>query len=98
MAFQVPFSNPPASPTEPAINPTAYGKGSFVVYWMINFFGMSALGLSCENVAMALGQPWTAMWLIFWVIANVSTGFYSLDLTPHLYYYGYAFPLHHGTF
>ena len=98
MAFQVPFTNPPASPTEPAINPTAYGKGSFVVYWMINFFGMSALGLSCENVAMALGQPWTAMWLIFWVIANVSTGFYSLDLTPHFYYYGYAFPLHNGMF
>ena len=98
LAFQVPFSNPPASPTEPAINATAYGKGTFVVYWMINFFGMSALGLACENVAMALGQPWTAMWLIFWVIANVSTGFYSLDLTPHFYYYGYAFPLHNGMF
>ena len=63
---------------------------------MINFLGMSALGLACENVAMALGQPWVAMWLIFWVIANVSTGFYSLDLTPHFYYYGYAFPLHNG--
>ena len=96
LAFQIPFSTSPASPTEPAINATAYGKGSFVIYWMINFLGMSALGLSCENVAMALGQPWVAMWLIFWVIANVSTGFYSLDLTPHFYYYGYAFPLHHG--
>ena len=98
LAFQVPFANPPASQTEPAINPTAYGKGTFVVYWMINFFGMAALGLSCENVAMALGQPWTAMWLIFWVITNVSTGFYSLDLTPRFYYWGFAWPLHHGTF
>lgn len=57
LAFQVPFSNGPASPTEPAINPSAYGKGTFVVYWMINFVGMAALGLCCENVAMALGQP-----------------------------------------
>ena len=57
LAFQVPFSTGPASPTEPAINPTAYGKGTFVVYWMINFLGMSALGLACENVAMALGNP-----------------------------------------
>ena len=57
LAFQVPFSNGPASPTEPAINPNAYGKGTFVVYWMINFLGMSALGLACENVAMALGNP-----------------------------------------
>ena len=53
----MPFSNGPASPVEPAINPTAYGKGTFVVYWMINFLGMSALGLACENVAMALGNP-----------------------------------------
>lgn len=57
LAFQVPFSNGPASSTEPAINPSAYGKGTFVVYWMINFLGMSALGLACENVAMALGNP-----------------------------------------
>ena len=57
LAFQVPFSNGPASQVEPAINPTAYGKATFVVYWMINFLGMSALGLACENVAMALGNP-----------------------------------------
>jgi len=37
------------------------------------------------------------MWLIFWVISNVSTGFYSLDLSPRFYYWGYAWPLHHGT-
>ena len=37
------------------------------------------------------------MWLIFWVITNVSTGFYSLDLAPRFYYWGYAWPLHHGT-
>lgn len=57
LAFQVPFSNGPASPTEPAVNPSAYGKGTFVVYWIVNFLGMSALGLACENVAMALGNP-----------------------------------------
>lgn len=57
LAFQVPFSNGPSSPTEPAMNPSAYGMGTFMVYWMINFLGMSALGLACENVAMALGQP-----------------------------------------
>ena len=57
LAFQVPFSNGAASQTEPAINPSAYGKATFFVYWMINFLGMAALGLSCENVAMAVGQP-----------------------------------------
>ncbi|CAF9922937.1 MAG: hypothetical protein ALECFALPRED_002267 [Alectoria fallacina] len=94
LAFQVPFSNGPASPTEPAINPNAYGKGTFVVYWMINFLGISALGLACENVAMALGNPWVAMWLVVWVVSNVATGFYSLDLSPAFYRWGYAWPLY----
>lgn len=94
LAFQIPFANPDAPATEVASTPNAYGKGTFVVYWMINFIGMIALGLACENVAMIIGQPWTAMWLIFWVITNVSTSFYSLDLSPKFYYWGYAWPLH----
>jgi hypothetical protein len=39
-------------------NPAAWGHGTFPVYWMLNFFGMIALGLACENVAMIVGQPW----------------------------------------
>ena len=35
------------------------------MYWMLNWVGMIALGLACENVAMIVGQPWTAFWLIF---------------------------------
>ncbi|KAI1388189.1 MNNG and nitrosoguanidine resistance protein [Hypoxylon trugodes] len=95
LAFQIPFWPEPASPIEPAFNATAYGRASFVVYWMVNFVGMNALGIACENVAMIVGQPWTALWLIFWVITNVSTGFYSLDLAPGFFKWGYAWPLHH---
>ncbi|KAK8038806.1 MNNG and nitrosoguanidine resistance protein [Apiospora rasikravindrae] len=94
LAFQIPFSNPPASPVDVAFNASAYGRGSFVVYWMLNFVGMIALGITCENVAMILGQPWTALWLIFWVITNVSTAFYSIDLAPRFFRWGYAWPLH----
>ncbi|KAL8702845.1 MAG: hypothetical protein Q9201_003985 [Fulgogasparrea decipioides] len=98
LAFQIPFNNHSAPTTNVANNPEEYGKGTFVVYWMINFVGMIALGLACENVAMVIGQPWTAMWLIFWVITNVSTSFYSLDLAPKFYYWGYAWPLHNSEF
>ncbi len=94
LAFQIPFNNPTAPGNEMAHNPNAYGAATFVVYWMINWIGMIALGLACENVAMIIGQPWTAMWLIFWVISNVATSFYALDLTPKFYYWGYAWPLH----
>lgn len=96
LAFQIPFNNHSAPTTQVANNPEPYGKGTFVVYWMINYVGMIALGLACENVAMVIGQPWTAMWLIFWVITNVSTSFYSLDLAPKFYYWGYAWPLHNS--
>lgn len=65
LAFQIPFSAPPASDTVVANGANAYHYGSFVVYWMLNFVGMIALGLACENVAMIVGQPWTAFWLIF---------------------------------
>ena len=98
LAFQIPFNKQPAPTTEMAHNANAYGQATFVVYWMINFFGMWALGLACENVAMIIGQPWTAMWLIFWVISNVSTAFYALDVTPKFYYWGYAWPLHNSEF
>ena len=54
---------------------------------------MVALGLACENVAMILDHPWTALWLIFWVITNVATGFYSLELAPGFYGWGYIWPL-----
>ncbi|EAW13432.1 SNG1 family protein [Aspergillus clavatus NRRL 1] len=94
LAFQVPFSNHPASETLLVSNPNAYGHGSFVVFWMLNWVGMAALGLPCENMGMILGFPWSALFLIFWVISNVATGFYALDLAPAFFRWGYAWPLH----
>ncbi|GAW15223.1 hypothetical protein ANO14919_046320 [Xylariales sp. No.14919] len=95
LAFGVPFWRGPGRATEAAANATAYGRGSFPVYWLVNFLGMLALGLACENAAMVLGQPWTALWLIFWVITNVSTAFYPLELAPAFFRWGHAWPLHH---
>lgn len=97
LAFQIPFSSQPYPPTEPVpvgASANAYGHASFVVYWCVNWLGMLALGLACENVAMVIGQPFTAIWLIFWVISNVCTAFYPLELAPGVYRYGLFFPLY----
>ncbi|GAM34227.1 hypothetical protein TCE0_015f01671 [Talaromyces pinophilus] len=94
LAFGIPFSNPRGSTTEVIMNGNEYGKSSFVVYWMLNWVGMTALGLPSENMAMIIGAPWSALWLTFWVISNVSTGFYPLDLAPGFYKWGYIWPLH----
>jgi hypothetical protein len=98
LAFQIPFSNSPAPDTLPADNPNAYGHGSFVVFWMLNWVGMTALGLPCENMGMILGFPNSALFLIFWVITNVATGFYPLDLAPGFFAWGEAWPLRRSKF
>ncbi|KAF2647321.1 hypothetical protein K491DRAFT_709249 [Lophiostoma macrostomum CBS 122681] len=94
LSFLMPMSRQPASHVWPADNPNAYGRGTFPVYWMTNWVGMIALGLASENMAMLLGTPWTALWLIFWVVSNVATGFYALPLASGFYAWGYAWPIH----
>ncbi|KAG0641635.1 hypothetical protein HOY80DRAFT_1008407 [Tuber brumale] len=98
--------NPPArtftdnhSPHEQTFPPSPSPNGSssnynFPIYWMLNWVGMSALGLASENMSMVLGPPWFALWLIFWAITNVATSFYPLVLAPGIYRFGYAWPLH----
>jgi hypothetical protein len=34
------------------------------------------------------------LFLIFWVITNVSTSFYDIEIAPSFYRWGYAWPLH----
>jgi hypothetical protein len=104
MAFQINFThtNPITSETQVTDiaygNPISYGHGTFLVYWMLNFFGMIALGLACENMAMIVGMPWMGLFLIFWVISNVSTAFYDIEIAPTFYRWGYAWPLHSSKF
>jgi hypothetical protein len=72
MAFQINFTHTNSITSETQVtnmmegNPVAYGAGTFVVYWMLNFCGMIALGMACENVAMVVGMPWMGLFLIFW--------------------------------
>lgn len=95
LAFLLPFSHTGRwTRTEVVMNADLLGHGTFPAYWMLNFVGMIALGLACENVAMVIGQPWTALWLIFWVITNVSTSFYAIPLSSGFFKWGYAWPLH----
>jgi hypothetical protein len=100
MAFQINFTHTNSITSETQVtvmsegNPVSYGAGTFVVYWMLNFFGMIALGMACENMAMIVGMPWMGLFLIFWVITNVSTSFYDIEIAPGFYRWGYAWPLH----
>jgi hypothetical protein len=65
-----------------------YGHAGFVIYWMLVWISMLALGLPLENVQNAFGQPWTSVFLIFWVISNVVTGFFPNEVLSNFYKWG----------
>ncbi|KAK9376494.1 uncharacterized protein V1513DRAFT_249331 [Lipomyces chichibuensis] len=83
LAFQIDFTR-------------AFGRAGFVIYWMINWLGMAAVGGACENIALiavATYPPLIGFWLIFMVISNVSVAFFAIPLEAGIYRYGYAFPI-----
>ncbi|KAK8850590.1 hypothetical protein IAR55_004509 [Kwoniella newhampshirensis] len=69
-----------------------FGKGGFVVYWMLNWITMSALGFVMETAFLWLG-PFFPFFLVFWVILNVSVAFLDIADTASFYRYGYFLPI-----
>jgi hypothetical protein len=74
-----------------------FGKSGFLVFWMVNSLGMSAVGGANENMSLLLFAyfpPGLGFWLLFWVISNISPAFGPIQLCPDFYRYGYAFPIY----
>jgi len=67
---------------------THYGHAGFMIYWMLSWISMLALGLPVENIHNAFGPPWTQMFFIFWVISNVITGFFPNEILSNFYKWG----------
>lgn len=77
----------------------AFGRAGFVVYWMTLWVTMWIVGLVNEIMAMwfiLLYPPLMGFWLLFWVIVNILPTFTPLALSPKVYRYGYALPLHNS--
>ncbi|PBP25870.1 hypothetical protein BUE80_DR003154, partial [Diplocarpon rosae] len=72
-----------------------FGASGYVIYWMLSWVAMMAFGLAVENVNNVLGQPFTPVFFVFWVISNVATGFYPVELLSSFYKWGLAWPLRH---
>ncbi|KAI5474766.1 response to drug-related protein [Pseudohyphozyma bogoriensis] len=79
VAFGVPFDN-------------YYTKGGFVIFWMMLWVTQVAMGLMMELALTLLGPQYTAFFLIFWVILNVSTAFLDLGDLANFYSYGFIMP------
>ncbi|KAJ7761796.1 hypothetical protein B0H16DRAFT_1530565 [Mycena metata] len=82
-AFQLPFDR-------------QFGRAGFLVFWMLNYLNMLACGLALE-VMISILTRLTPFFLITWIISNVSVAVWPLQVLPHVYRYGYAFPFYNAS-
>jgi len=76
-----------------------YGKSGFLVYWMISFITMIAVGTVNEVMALLFilfYPPMSGFWLLFWVICNITPTFTPLALSAKFFRYGYAMPIYNS--
>ncbi|KAB8302738.1 hypothetical protein EYC80_006091 [Monilinia laxa] len=71
------------------------GPSGYPLYWLLSWVSMMAFGLTIENINNILGMPFTPVFFVFWVISNVSTGFYPTEMLSDFYKWGVVWPLRH---
>lgn len=78
----------------------AFGRAGFVIFWFSTYLTMAAVGGANDNVCMVIfahNPPFLGVWLISFVIMNVSPSFSAMALTNNFYRYGYAMPMHQAN-
>lgn len=70
-----------------------YG-GGVMVWWCVSYCGMLVMGLVMESVITMMGPKFIGIFLVFFIISNVSVSVFPLDLSPSFYKYGYAMPFY----
>ncbi|OAX42269.1 hypothetical protein K503DRAFT_375112 [Rhizopogon vinicolor AM-OR11-026] len=81
VAFGVPFDR-------------KFGHAGYVVYWMMSWCAMTALGLALESMITILTIKFIPAFLILWIISNVSVAFYPIEVLPAVFRYGFAMPFY----
>lgn len=71
-----------------------FGSAGFVIFWMVNFVGMLSVGLAQEAMITLLTPKYMPFFMIGWIITNVAVCFMPIEVLPHIYRYGYAFPFY----
>ncbi|GAA5897088.1 hypothetical protein JCM6882_001787 [Rhodosporidiobolus microsporus] len=69
----------------------------FMIFWMLNLFTLAALGYAMESMITLLTLKFFPLFLITWIILNVTSSFFPATLAEHFYKYGYAMPFYHST-
>ncbi|KAI9463645.1 hypothetical protein BJY52DRAFT_1252871 [Lactarius psammicola] len=71
-----------------------HGSSGFVIYWMMSWLAMCAVGGALESMITILTPRFIPLFLLLWIIVNVSVCIFPLELLPGIYHYGYAMPFY----
>ncbi|KAF9484292.1 hypothetical protein BDN70DRAFT_989742 [Pholiota conissans] len=81
VAFQLGFSH-------------KFGHSGFLVFWMLNYVGMLALGLSLEAMITLLTVRFIPFFMLTLIITNVSVCVFPIEILPSFFRYGYGMPFY----
>lgn len=70
------------------------GQAGFVVLWAFNYVGMVGVGLALEAGLSLLTPKWFPMFLITWIIINITSSFLPQVLQNEFYTWFVAFPFY----
>ncbi|EKM53634.1 uncharacterized protein PHACADRAFT_260093 [Phanerochaete carnosa HHB-10118-sp] len=71
-----------------------FGDAGFVIFWMLSWCAMMALGLAIEAMITILTLRFIPFFLVPWIITNVSVVFFPIEILPTIFRYGYAMPFY----
>ncbi|ESK88543.1 response to drug-related protein [Moniliophthora roreri MCA 2997] len=71
-----------------------FGRAGFVIFWMLSYVAMLALGLALEAMVTLLTARGIPFFLLLWIITNVSVCFFPIEIQPRIYHYGYGTPFY----
>ncbi|WFD26163.1 hypothetical protein MNAN1_001139 [Malassezia nana] len=71
----------------------SYG-GGFMVYWLVTYCGVCVFFLALESSIIFLTPRFIGVFLMFFLIANMSVSNYPVETASSFYLYGYAMPFY----
>ncbi|KAJ2917992.1 hypothetical protein MD484_g2452, partial [Candolleomyces efflorescens] len=71
-----------------------YGRGGFMVFWVVNYIGMLAVALALESLITLLTVRGIPFFMLLWIITNLSVSIFPLEVMPSIFKYGYAAPFY----
>ncbi|KAF8652205.1 hypothetical protein AX16_004508 [Volvariella volvacea WC 439] len=71
-----------------------FGRGGFMIFWMLNWIAMLSVGLAIESMFTLLTIRFVPFFLLLWVISNVSVIAQPIEVMPVVFRYGRAAPFY----